>query len=138
MRDLTNPHDKFFKETFSRVEVARDFFINYLPESVTAVLDFDTLTIQPDSFVDADLQEQFADLLYSIQLQDGSEAYLYALLEHKSYPDPDVPFQFLRYMVRIWETDRREKEPLRPIVPILATVRTKYAARRIYKSGCWS
>lgn len=37
MSDLTNPHDRFFKETFGRIEVARDFFAHYLPETVTAV-----------------------------------------------------------------------------------------------------
>lgn len=119
MSDLTNPHDKFFKETFSQIEVARDFFVNYLPETVTAVIDLDTLALQPDSFIDTDLQEQFADLLYSVDLVDGQGAYLYALLEHKSYPDPDTPFQLLRYLVRIWERDRRNKEPLRPIIPIV-------------------
>ncbi|MCP4415002.1 MAG: Rpn family recombination-promoting nuclease/putative transposase [Chloroflexi bacterium] len=38
MSDLSNPHDKFFKETFTRLEVARDFFANYIPESVTTML----------------------------------------------------------------------------------------------------
>lgn len=57
MSDLNNPHDKFFKETFTRPEIARQFFANYLPEGVTAVLDLDTLTPQPDNFVDPDLQE---------------------------------------------------------------------------------
>ncbi|MBE2202390.1 MAG: Rpn family recombination-promoting nuclease/putative transposase, partial [Anaerolinea sp.] len=57
MSDLSNPHDKFFKETFSQPEVARDFFANYLPQRVTAVLDLDTLALQPDSFIDPDLQE---------------------------------------------------------------------------------
>ena len=29
-----NPHDKFFKDTFSNPLVARDFIENYLPESI--------------------------------------------------------------------------------------------------------
>jgi predicted transposase/invertase (TIGR01784 family) len=119
MSDLHNPHDKFFKETFTRLEVARDFFANYLPESVTAVLDLDSLNLQSGSFIDPDLQEQFADLLYHVTLHDDSEAYLYLLLEHKSYPDTQTPFQLLRYLVRIWERDNREGVGLRPIVPIV-------------------
>lgn len=101
------------------MEIARDFFANYLPETITAVIDLDTLALQPDSFIDTDLQEQFADLLYSVNVEDGQKAYIYALLEHKSYPDPDTPFQLLRYLVRIWERDQRNKEPLRPIIPIV-------------------
>jgi len=30
MSDISNPHDKFFKETFTRLELARDFFANYI------------------------------------------------------------------------------------------------------------
>ena len=116
---LTNPHDKFFKETFSRIEIARDFMARYLPPEVAAALDLETLEARPDSFVDPDLQEQFADLLYRVRLQNGRDAYVYLLLEHKSRPESLVMFQFLRYMVRIWERDRRKGEPLRVIVPLL-------------------
>jgi predicted transposase/invertase (TIGR01784 family) len=119
MSDISNPHDKFFKETFTRLELARDFFANYLPEAVTAVLNLDSLTLQSGSFIDPDLQTQFADLLYQVNLNDGSEAYLYLLLEHKSYPDPQTLFQLLRYEVRIWERDSREGLSLRPIIPIV-------------------
>jgi predicted transposase YdaD len=34
MSELTNPHDRFFKEVFSRPEAARDLLQNYLPEEV--------------------------------------------------------------------------------------------------------
>jgi hypothetical protein len=30
MSELRNPHDRFFRETFSRPEIARDFLQNYL------------------------------------------------------------------------------------------------------------
>lgn len=119
MSELTNPHDRFFKETFSRIEVARDFFVNYLPERVTAVLNLNTLSLQSGSFVDEELGEQFADLLYQVDLHEAGEAYLYVLLEHKSYPDPQTPFQLLRYLVRIWARDERDGETLRPIIPIV-------------------
>ncbi|HID51343.1 MAG TPA: Rpn family recombination-promoting nuclease/putative transposase, partial [Anaerolineae bacterium] len=119
MSDLTNPHDRFFKETFSRIEVARDLLANYLPPDVVNILDLDTLDTQPDSFVDVDLQEQFADLLYKVTLKDGRPAYIYVLLEHKSYPDPETPFQVLRYEMRIWENDWRNGEGLRPIIPLV-------------------
>jgi predicted transposase/invertase (TIGR01784 family) len=84
MSELRNPHDLFFRETFSRLEVARDFIAHYLPANVIAVLDLNTLELQKDSFVDADLRENFSDLLYRVQLGDGSEANVYLLLEHTS------------------------------------------------------
>jgi predicted transposase/invertase (TIGR01784 family) len=121
MSEIANPHDKFFKETFSRVEIAREFFQHHLPTAVVQTLALDTLTLQPSTFVDPELQEQFADLLYRVQLsQDPNDiAYIYLLLEHKSYNDPLTPFQVLRYMVRIWERDLKEKARLHPIVPIV-------------------
>jgi predicted transposase/invertase (TIGR01784 family) len=120
MSELRNPHDLFFRETFSRLEVARDFMSQYLPAEVTAVLDLRTLELQKGSFIDADLREHFSNLLYLVQLKDGTEANIYLLLEHKSSPDIQVAFQLLRYMVRHWERTQREKgKHLPPIIPIV-------------------
>lgn len=119
MAELTNPHDRFFKETFSRLDVARNFFAHYLPPPVAQSLNLDTLALQSGSFIDADLQEQFADLLYQVTLEKEQPAYIYLLLEHKSYPDPQTPLQLLRYLVRIWERDSRAGHSLHPIVPVV-------------------
>jgi len=61
---VQNPHDKFFKETFSNVEVARDFMQNYLPEPILKIVDLQTLDIQKDSFIDENLKEVFSDMLF--------------------------------------------------------------------------
>lgn len=120
MSEIQNPHDRFFRETFSRLEIARDFIQHYLPHEVVAILDLDTLELQKDSFVDPELQEHFSDLLYQLRLNDGTEANVYLLLEHKSSPDVLVAFQLLRYMVRIWERGLREKaKSLAPIIPVV-------------------
>lgn len=120
-RDLRHPHDSFFKETFGRAEVAADFLRNYLPPAVAAVLDLNSLEQLRETFIDPDLQEHFSDLLYQAPLQGGEAAYVYILFEHKSYPEPGVAFQLLRYMVRIWERSLRQSpdSPLMPIIPIV-------------------
>jgi len=131
--NITNPHDKFFRETFSRQEVARDFVKYHLPPDVVTLLDPDSLEISKDSFIDLALEEHFSDLLYQVKLNDGQPLYIYLLFDHKSYVDPLVAFQLLRYMVRIWELSlkqqneqrksqpRRQKTPLRlpPIFPLV-------------------
>ncbi len=120
MSELSNPHDKFFKETFSRLEIARDFLQNYLPPAVSVLLDISTLELRKDSFIDSDLQENFTDLLYRVTLLSGGEAYVYVLMEHKSYSDPLTPFQLLRYLVRIWERDLRQGQKIvSPIIPMV-------------------
>jgi predicted transposase/invertase (TIGR01784 family) len=119
MRDLRNPHDSFFKEIFSRPEHARDFLEHYLPAEVAALLDLSTLDISKDSFVDPDLQQHFSDLLYQVKLHDQSAAYVYVLFEHKSYPEPLLAFQLLRYLVRIWEQALKQDHGLVPILPLV-------------------
>ena len=52
MSDLTNPHDKFFKETFGRVEVARDFLRNYLPAPVLTQLNLSQIQLEKETFID--------------------------------------------------------------------------------------
>jgi predicted transposase/invertase (TIGR01784 family) len=118
---LSNPHDKFFKESFSRKEIARSFIKEYLPEPIRKQLNFNTLTILKDSFIDKELSEHFSDILYRIKMS-GKSCYVYLLFEHKSYIDPWTGFQLLRNMVKIWEqylkqNDSPEKLPV--ILPIV-------------------
>jgi hypothetical protein len=54
---IQNPHDKFFKETFSNPVVARDFVENYLPERVLNMVDLNELEIQDSSHVDEELRD---------------------------------------------------------------------------------
>jgi predicted transposase/invertase (TIGR01784 family) len=98
MSEIANPHDRFFKDLFTRPDVAADFLANYLPSDVAAELDLTAPELVKDSFVDAELQQHFSDLLYQVRLKRGGEAYAYVLFEHKSAPDAWVAFQVLRYV----------------------------------------
>lgn len=55
------------------------------------------------TFVDEHLRQTRGDRLFEVLLKDGSPAFVYVLLEHKSTPDIRTPLQMLGYMVRIWE-----------------------------------
>src|SRR5215813_2862601 len=107
MTDLTNPHDRFFKELLARPETATDFLVNYLPPEIVALLDLSVPELAKDSFIDEELRQHFSDLLYRVKLRSGDDAFVYILFEHKSTPDGWTAFQLLRYEVRIWETERR-------------------------------
>ena len=116
-----HPHDAFFKQLFTRPEVAEDFVQHYLPKEVVALLEAGTLTITKDSFIDEALAEHYSDLLYRVQLKAGNEAYIYLLFEHKSAPAPRVALDLLRYLVRIWDFlgKRGTKTPLPAILPLV-------------------
>ncbi|MCP4401723.1 MAG: Rpn family recombination-promoting nuclease/putative transposase [bacterium] len=118
---VVNPHDAFFKAVFTRREVALDFFQQYLPSSVAEQIDLDSLEYQKDSFVDRELREFYSDLLFKVDLRDKSTAYLYILLEHKSYQEKTTAYQLLRYIVKIWETAQKDEESSNfpVVVPVL-------------------
>jgi len=120
-KEKTNqPHDQFFKYVFSNSETARTFLINYLPPEVSTLLDYSTLQIYKDSFVDEEMKAHLSDLLYQINLKDSSQKLcVYILFEHKSYYDPFVPLQLLRYMLVIWKHFLDEIHKLVGIIPIV-------------------
>jgi len=50
MTEISNPHDRFFKDVLSRREAARDFVLHYLPAEVAKLLDVESLEVSKDSF----------------------------------------------------------------------------------------
>ena len=120
MAQINDPHDRFFRMTFSRREVAEGFLRGCLPPAVVAQIDWPSLAIAKDSFVEKALRGHFSDLLYSVRC-GAREIKVYLLVEHKSHPDAWVPLQLLRYLVRIWELHRKQKprQPLPPVLPLV-------------------
>ena len=121
MSDVGSHHDRYFRETFSRAEAARDLVSGYLPPEVTDCLDLGTLEVTGDTFVDPELRLHVSDLVCRAALRDGGEAYVYVLFEHKSRPDKLVALQLLRYMARLWGRAVRagRKVPFPPVVPVV-------------------
>ncbi len=119
MEPIVNPHDRFFRNVFSQRDTATDFLRNYLPPDVVELLDFSTLELAKDSFVDDELRQHFSDLLYQVQRFDAQSTYVYVLFEHKSYPDILTALQLLRYMTQIWDLSVRQRSEFVPILPIV-------------------
>lgn len=115
-----NPHDRFFRESFSRPEIVRNYLEEYLPADLLALLDLDTLTLQEGTFIDESLREQQSDLLYQTRLKgDGRTLFLYFLFEHKSQPELLIALQLLGYLLGIWQGQVKQKQPLAPIIPLV-------------------
>ena len=122
MTTLNNPHDRFFKATFGRTEVAAEFLARYLPPAVAETLDWTTLRAEKDAFLDPELAQHPADLLYAVNLRAGGRGYyVHVLFEHKSYVESRINLDLLRYRVRIWEQWLNEGNmgPLPVIVPVV-------------------
>jgi len=106
---IATPHDRFFRQVFGQPDIAADFLARYLPAPIAASLDLSTVAPQPDTFIDPDLSEYHSDLLLRVGLRDGGQAWIYVLLEHKSYEDRLVTVQLLRYLIRVWDRDARDR-----------------------------
>lgn len=119
--ELNNPHDRFFKATFGRAEVAAEFLQRYLPVDVAAALDWTTLRAGKEAFLDPDLTQHPTDLLYAVNLHGGETGYVHLLFEHKSYVEGRINLDLLRYRVRIWEQWLQDgnRGPLPVILPVV-------------------
>ena len=68
MGTINHPHDKFFKEMFGNVALAKDFMTNYLPREVLDIVDIETVSPQNVSYIEANLKESFSDLLFKANI----------------------------------------------------------------------
>jgi predicted transposase/invertase (TIGR01784 family) len=118
-QNISHVHDKFFKENFSQKEVASEFIQTVLSAEICNRLDFTKLEISNASFVDEDLSENFADLVYTIDYQGNNKIQICLLLEHKSYLDEYPHLQLNRYMLNIWQQNIKQKQPLMPTIPMI-------------------
>jgi len=121
MANINCPHDKFFKSAMADMRVAREFFEHHLPECILKTADFSTLQLQPNSYIDPQLNLTSSDILYKIKIA-GNEGYFYLLCEHQSSSDPLMPFRLWQYKINIWadylkHNPNAKKLPL--IVPLV-------------------
>jgi predicted transposase/invertase (TIGR01784 family) len=115
MSQLNNPHDKFFKETFSRLDIAQSFIEETFPSEIRDKINFLTLKKINASFTDADLSEHLADIVYQTEYA-GQEALVSLLFEHKSYPEKYPHLQLLRYMNNVWHEEQKQNKPLSVVI----------------------
>lgn len=118
MEKINNPHDLYFKETLSKQENARSFLQSYLPANVLELIDLSQIEIEKDSFVTAELQQYFSDLLYRVDFR-GRQGYIYILFEHKSYQETWIGLQLLEYMLQCWKRKKEQRQKLPIIVPLV-------------------
>jgi hypothetical protein len=104
---IPNPHDKFFKETFSRLDVVKSFIEEVFPDYLRDNINLNSLQLSNASFVDDMLKENFADLVYEAEYK-GVKASITLLFEHKSYQENFPEWQLMRYMTNIWGEEQKQ------------------------------
>ncbi len=117
---VSNPHDAIFRKTFRKIEVAKSFFRNHLPEDIRRHIDFDHLEITDGTYVDEKLRDKHSDIVYRTKIR-GQAAFLYILFEHQSSPDPVMVFRLLCYMVNLWR-EYRDQNPKAKKLPVIIPI----------------
>jgi predicted transposase YdaD len=100
----SRPHDALFKAAFEHPDHAAGLLRSILPESIAQVIEWNTLTHRPGSFIDPDLADTHSDLLFSARV-GAHEVHIYMLFEHLSTQHPEEPRRMLRYLAR-WQRFR--------------------------------
>ncbi len=118
MSELNQPHDRFFSKTFSQMETAEDILINNIPQIANLIAP-GTLEDCQVRFVNPELKKFYSDILLKAILKNGETAYIYILLEHKSYHEPKVALDLTGYMLQAWDKVEEKQKSLPFIFPIV-------------------
>ena len=111
-------HDKFFKETFSHLEVAQSFIEEVFPFDICNKINIAKLEKVNSSFTDALLREHLADVVYRTEYA-GQDALVSVLFEHKSNPEKYPHLQLMRYMTNVWHEEQKQRKDLSVILSIV-------------------
>ena len=118
---LRSPHDRLFKATFSQPEEAARLVKTALPPELAETINWNSLALEPGSFVDETLKWRHTDLLFSARQQDQS-LLIYLLIEHQSQNDNLMAFRMSTYVHRILEqhvAGHPNTRDLPPVVPLV-------------------
>ena len=118
-KSVNNPHDQFFKILFSDPEKVEAYLKGALPDEISQKIDYSSLKAGNNSYVDEQLQNFYADVVYQCRYGEQIPIQIAFLFEHKSYVSRYPHFQLLRYMLNIWEKRVKAKQPILPVIPMI-------------------
>ena len=121
-KNLPATHDSFFRASMQHLEVARAFFQAHVPVHLRKRIDFESLKIEPNSYIDKHHKELLSDILYAVQI-DNRLGYLYLLVEHQSTADHLMPYRLIKYCFGIFDhhlkKQRHKHKTLPMVLPLI-------------------
>ncbi|MDM3224345.1 Rpn family recombination-promoting nuclease/putative transposase [Citrobacter sp. Cf088] len=111
----STPHDAVFKTFLHHPETARDFLDIHLPAELRMLCDLNSLQLESESFIEADLRSRYSDVLWSLHTRNG-DGYVYVVIEHQSSAEPHMAFRLLRYALAAMQ---RHLDELPLVIPML-------------------
>ena len=123
-------HYAYFQKIFRDRENANALLRDNLPQDIVTLFGSGLPKEMPGTFVDERLAHHLSDILFQVKFKNGSDAYIYALVEHKSSPDALAPLQLLRYMTRIWTDWTKDKKNNGKSLPVIIPLLFYHGQRR--------
>ena len=107
-------HDRMFREIMSHARYATEMVRLILPATYHRNLQAEQLKIMSGVFAHHGTIRH-ADILYRLPLDGDGPRYLDTLLEHKSYPEPELFYQLNDYLMGV----KRLYDPQLPVVVVV-------------------
>jgi hypothetical protein len=115
-----NLHDRAFKALFSPPEAALPILRASLPPALMDAIDPGSLTPEPTTFVNDELDEDHRDLLFSATIR-GRHVLLY-VIEHQSTVVRFMALRLLRYVLKVWDwwlASHPDAKTLPAVIPVV-------------------
>ncbi len=119
MEKANHVHDRFFKQIFSHVSNTRDFVQLSFPPDMVQKMDLTSLSLDEKSYITAQVDESFSDLVYSCNYKVKKLIKICLLFEHKSRQSPTDVFQILSYMTNAYMQAIKQKKRQEIVIPIV-------------------
>jgi Putative transposase, YhgA-like len=115
------PHDQYARFVLQIRDTAIAFLQFALPEEIKREIDFDTLELSTESFVDTRLRSHISDICYVGKSSTAVRFRIVIIIEHKSFAPlrGHLTAQLTRYVSNIWQSDVQNKRSLSFTLPIL-------------------
>ena len=124
MTQKTEPpaHERLVKLTFGNPRHARGLLGSLLPAQVADAIDWESLHLESETFVDEAFRANYSDFLFGLTTIQGSPAYLYVLLEHQTGQERFMALRMAEYVdqiVRRWRRQNPGAHRFPAVVPIV-------------------
>lgn len=127
-QSLSKAHDHFFKDLMKDNRVAQEFFKTHLPQDLQSVMQWESLKLESNEYINRLGSESLTDVVFSVLLEDDKLAYLTLIVDHQSSPHPLMPFRSENY--RYGMIDNYIKEhPNTKTVPLVIPIVLYHGAR---------
>ena len=114
--NINQVHDKLVRSCFADKKVAVGFFKQHLSEKVLQAINFDTIVMLKNTYIDKKFEKLETDLVFQVDFNDHP-GYLTILLEHQRNAQKLLPLRILEYMCRIMrEHTKNSKDNKLPVV----------------------